>query len=237
MHALGLPERGPFIAVSAQTPDAGAENLPNAARYLRQRGVASAWRLRADEQVGLIAVSKDRKAPLIRDMISAMASGAVGISPAYDDPLDTARALGTAALARRCLPPGRTGVASIDDDPVAAILAAAPDISARVVRRLLGRVIDLRDEDQEILLTTLRAWLDCGGNTSAAARILYCHRNTVRNRLRRLEDLTGQSLSDPRGAANLAIAAHGARLLGPGPGTSDISHHTAGQRLPGSIPG
>jgi DNA-binding PucR family transcriptional regulator len=56
--------------------------------------------------------------------------------------------------------------------------------------------------------------MDCGGNTSAAARELYCHRNTVRNRLQRVEKLSGQSLSDPRGVAALSIAAEGVRLLG-----------------------
>ena len=33
-------------------------------------------------------------------------------------------------------------------------------------------------------------------------------------RLQRVEELSGQSLSDPRGIASLSIAAEGARLLG-----------------------
>jgi PucR C-terminal helix-turn-helix domain len=137
----------------------------------------------------------------------------VGISPEYDHALDTGRALGIAAVARGCLPPGSTGVASIDDDWAAAVVAGAPEISARVVHWLLGQVAALPREEQEILLTTLRTWLECGGNASAAARQLYCHRNTVRNRLHRLEALSGQSLSDPRGVAGLSIAARGARFL------------------------
>jgi hypothetical protein len=104
-------------------------------------------------------------------------------------------------------------VASIDDDWAAALVAGASEISARVVRRLLGQVAALPPAERDILLTTLRAWLECGGNASAAARQLYCHRNTVRNRLHRLEALSGQSLSDPRGVAGLSIAAQGARLL------------------------
>ena len=104
-------------------------------------------------------------------------------------------------------------MASIDDDWAAALLAGAPEISGRVVHRLLGQVAALAPAERDILLTTLRTWIDCGGNASAAARQLYCHRNTVRNRLHRLEALSGQSLSDPRGVAGLSIAAHGARLL------------------------
>src|SRR5271165_7119388 len=102
---------------------------------------------------------------------------------------------------------------AIDDDWAAALLGGAPEISTRVVHRLLGQVVALAPEERDILLTTLRTWLECGGNASAAARQLYCHRNTVRNRLHRLEALSGQSLSDPRGVAGLAIAAQGARLL------------------------
>ena len=213
LPAIGLPERGPYLAVSAEIPGAGTENLPGAGQFLRRRGVPSAWRLRADEQVGVVAVSQDRNAHAIRDLLAEVATGRVGISPEYDDALDTGRTLGIAAVARRCLPPGSTGVASIDDDWAAALVAGAPEISARVVHRLLGQVAALPPAERDILLTTLRAWLECGGNASAAARQLYCHRNTVRNRLHRLEALSGQSLSDPRGVAGLSIAAQGARLL------------------------
>jgi DNA-binding PucR family transcriptional regulator len=213
LPAIGLPERGPYLAVSAETPGAGSENLPGAAQFLRRRGVPSAWRLRADEQVGLIAVSQDRNPRVIRDLLTEAATSRVGISAEYDDALDTSRALGIAAVARRCLPPGSTGVASIDDDWVAALVAGAPEISARVVHRLLGQVVALAPAERDILLTTLRTWLECGGNASATARQLYCHRNTVRNRLHRLEALSGQSLGDPRGVAALSIAAQGARLV------------------------
>lgn len=213
LPAVGLPERGHYLAVSAETPGAGLENLPGASQFLRRCGVPSAWRLRADEQVGLVAVSRDRNALVVRDLLAQVATGRVGISPEYDDALETGRALGIAAVARRCLPPGSAGVVTIDDDSVAALVACAPEISGRVVHRLLGRVADLAQEEQDILLTTLRTWLDCAGNASAAARQLYCHRNTVRNRLHRLEALSGQSLSDPRGVTGLSIAAQGVRLL------------------------
>ena len=215
LPAIGLPERGPYLAVSVETPGVGSENLPGAGQFLRRRGVPSAWRLRADEQVGVVAASQDRNPRVIRDLLAEVATSRVGISAEYDDALDTSRALGIAAVARRCLPPGSTGVASIDDDWVAALVAGAPEISARVVHRLLGQVVALAPGERAVLLTTLRTWLECGGNASATARRLYCHRNTVRNRLHRLEVLSGQSLSDPRGVAALSMAAQGARILEP----------------------
>ena len=43
---------------------------------------------------------------------------------------------------------------------------------------------------------TLRAYLDCGGSSLLAAGRLYCHRNTVLKRLRRVEHLIGGPLTD-----------------------------------------
>jgi DNA-binding PucR family transcriptional regulator len=88
------------------------------------------------------------------------------------------------------------------------------EIAAVACRCLPPGSADLSAAERELLLGTLRTWVDCGGSTSAAARELYCHRNTVRNRLQRVEELSGQSLRDPRVVAGLSIAAEGARLLG-----------------------
>ena len=43
------------------------------------------------------------------------------------------------------------------------------------------------------LLQTLAAWLATGGSAGRTAAHLYCHRNTVLNRLRRVEALSGRS--------------------------------------------
>jgi DNA-binding PucR family transcriptional regulator len=61
-------------------------------------------------------------------------------------------------------------------------------------------------EDRAILLDTFGAWLDHGGSADEAARRLYVHPNTVRYRLRRLEERTGRTLSDPRHIAELSLA-------------------------------
>ncbi|CAM5258019.1 hypothetical protein SCANM63S_04400 [Streptomyces canarius] len=46
-----------------------------------------------------------------------------------------------------------------------------------------------------------------------AAGRLFVHPNTVRNRLRRIEQLTGRSLSDPAVLADLGAALYALRLL------------------------
>jgi len=47
-----------------------------------------------------------------------------------------------------------------------------------------------------VLLETLSAWLETGGSAGRTAARLSCHRNTVLNRIRRLQALTGRSLED-----------------------------------------
>ncbi|MCW2680936.1 MAG: regulatory protein, partial [Frankiales bacterium] len=96
--------------------------------------------------------------------------------------------------ALRALPPGEPAVAELDSRLAGALLVTAPDLASRLVQRALGGVLVLEPEERRVLLDTLRAWLDTGGSAGQTAGRLYCHRNTVLNRLRRLEGLTGRSL-------------------------------------------
>ena len=55
-----------------------------------------------------------------------------------------------------------------------------------MVHRLLGQVVALAPDERDILLTTLRTWLDCGGNATATACVQPYDRVTqVQCRLRR----------------------------------------------------
>jgi len=65
--------------------------------------------------------------------------------------------------------------------------------------------------DREVLLDTLEAWRDCGGSTERAAKQLFVHPNTVRQRLRRIAELTGCTLSAPRDVAQLCLALEAVR--------------------------
>lgn len=85
-------------------------------------------------------------------------------------------------------------MAELDARLPGALLVTAPDLAARLVQRALGGVLDLERDERELLLATLRTWLATGGSAGQTAARLYCHRNTVLNRLRRLEGLTDRSL-------------------------------------------
>jgi DNA-binding PucR family transcriptional regulator len=76
-------------------------------------------------------------------------------------------------------------------------------------------VLDLPPEQSTLLLQTLAAWRDNGGSATAAAQQMFCHPNTIRQRLRKLESCTGRSLSDPQATAELFLALQAVALLPP----------------------
>ncbi len=65
------------------------------------------------------------------------------------------------------------------------------------------------------LVETVETYLDSGGVLEACARALFVHPNTVRYRLRKVTDITGQRVADPRGALVLRMALAAARLRRP----------------------
>jgi DNA-binding PucR family transcriptional regulator len=71
---------------------------------------------------------------------------------------------------------------------------------------VFGGLDKLTRDDREVLLDTLSAWSTHNGSANETAVHLYCHPNTVRYRLRRLEERTGRSLSSPRSVAELLLA-------------------------------
>ncbi|MFF2197150.1 helix-turn-helix domain-containing protein, partial [Streptomyces sp. NPDC058157] len=148
-----------------------------------------------------------------------------GISPVVGSPAELAGARRLAALALRAAPPpAGSGAALLDERLPAALVAADPELAARLREVVLGPVLALPGQEARVLLVTLGTWLACQGSTTYAAQRLYCHRNTVSNRLRRLEHLTGRTLSDPAHVVELALA-HAAVALrptaGPAPGGAD----------------
>jgi DNA-binding PucR family transcriptional regulator len=73
------------------------------------------------------------------------------------------------------------------------------------VRAALESFGDLSDEERELLFETFRVWQENDASVSAAAERLFCHPNTVRHRLRRIEKRTDRSLSRPRDVAELCL--------------------------------
>lgn len=209
---LRLPHQGTFVVVAARPPRPGAESIPHAEEALRARGVQSAWRVEVDTHVGVLVLSDrvgiDRLCALLTDLTS----GPVGLSEPYTNLEQTPAALRQARLAYAASASGDELV-RYEQVPIAVLIASAPDAAKTVAQTILGAVLALPDPECELLLGTLRVWFAEDGATSAAAGRLHVHRNTVRYRLRRLEELTGRSLTRPTGLAELHLALEAARIL------------------------
>jgi purine catabolism regulator len=63
------------------------------------------------------------------------------------------------------------------------------------------------------LMRSLEAFIEENGQWERAARRLYCHRHTLRYRIRRVEELTGRSLSSARDRIEFWLALRGRELV------------------------
>ena len=66
------------------------------------------------------------------------------------------------------------------------------------------------------LMRSLEAFIECNGQWEAAARRLYCHRHTLRYRIRKIEELTGRDLSSARDRIEFWLALRGREIVRPG---------------------
>ena len=96
----------------------------------------------------------------------------------------------------------------------------APDALRRFSAGLLGPLEAHEQRHGGDLIATMGAWLAAGCSTTAAARELVVHRNTVTYRLGRVEQLTGRRLADSgtRLELQMALMIRGIATLGSGRG-------------------
>lgn len=64
------------------------------------------------------------------------------------------------------------------------------------------------------LMRSLETFIEENGQWERAARRLYCHRHTLRYRIRRIEELTGRDLSSARDRIEFWLALRGRELVG-----------------------
>jgi PucR family transcriptional regulator, purine catabolism regulatory protein len=63
------------------------------------------------------------------------------------------------------------------------------------------------------LMRSLEAFIEENGQWERAARRLYCHRHTLRYRIRRVEELTGRNLASARDRIEFWLALRGRELV------------------------
>jgi hypothetical protein len=163
--------------------------------------VPAAHRFAAEIRRALPAVEADRSKLRVTVGISAPA-GTVTALPGALHEAGSARRL--AALR------GNAAISVVTSDEVAShelLLATVPASVLRSFREhLLGPLLAYDDRHRAELLSTLREFLACSGSWNACAAKMFVHVNTVRYRIRRIEELTGRDLSRLEDQVDLFLA-------------------------------
>ncbi|WP_326767955.1 helix-turn-helix domain-containing protein [Streptomyces sp. NBC_01591] len=207
--ALGVPVHDRYvIVVAAQDPAAP----PNPAPVLDDHGIWSFWRPRSGRYAGIVRLAAGESGVLL-DLLRHHTGATAGVSPEFDRLAQAGRALRLAEQALRTLPAGSGEAAAFDDRLAEVLLVGRPEIAERIVTTQLGGVLDTAAE-RDVLLGTLRVWLDHGCSAARAAELLYCHRNTVLNRIGRIAELTGRSAESGEVRLGWALALRALPLMG-----------------------
>jgi hypothetical protein len=203
---LRLPSSGPFVVVAADAAGSRVDAMPGIEAKLRSLDVPSAWRGLPDVQVGIVHVKTDRHLAAMSALVSRVAIARVGVSARFDDLRDTARALRQARVALRGRADPGSPVSVFDGSILATAAVSAPEVMVELASPVMECFADLADEEREVLFETFRVWRDHDGSMRTAGELLFCHPNTVRYRMHRIEQRTGRSLTRPRDVAELCVA-------------------------------
>jgi hypothetical protein len=158
-------------------------------------GAPAAHRFAATIRAAQPVVESDRSRIRLAVGVSGPAESVTALPGALHEAGSTRRlaALRLAGLG------GTSAISVVTSDEVAShelLLATVPPSVLRSFReRLLGPLLAYDDQHRAELLPTLREFLACSGSWNACAVRMYVHVNTVRYRIRRIEELTGRDLS------------------------------------------
>ncbi|HLI58685.1 MAG TPA: PucR family transcriptional regulator [Solirubrobacteraceae bacterium] len=242
LHALGVDTRGPlgaFVLGAQPATDTEVDVQADVLRgYLAGNGVSAVVARTARDTVACVFGWNDGEPGLLK-----LARGALD---ALDDVCDEA-AIGVGALA--------DDISSLHPSLVQARharrVAARRSAGARIVSSreidTSGLLLDLHDRELRAafasavlgplerhderhgtdLLSTVARFLDSGGRWEPTARELGVHVNTLRNRLARVESLTGRDLASTEDRVDLHLALRVRRVCG---GLRDRTARSAVQR-------
>lgn len=125
-----------------------------------------------------------------------------GLGGEVAEPIDAASSCAQAEQALRVARAwsGPEAVVDIEEVAAEALLLDFMDFAAARPAARARQLDTLREHDAKRAtdyLETLRVYLDCHGDTALATQRLNVHANTLRYRLKRVEEMTGIALRDP----------------------------------------
>lgn len=211
-RSFGIPEDARYAVVAVHSPSPGAAPVRVADLLPFADGMRVTWRVHGDRVFGVVAMGSKESVHLKAAFPSWFRQYRTGISMALAGLSSVGRAREQAEAAARSL--SGPGLAFFEERLHAVLVNASPSIATELQYRVLSPLIALPPDQRKVLLQTLVGWIDSNGSPSKAAEALYCHRNTVINRIRRVEELTGRSLASPSDLVDLVLALEAFRQSG-----------------------
>ncbi|MFF0508499.1 PucR family transcriptional regulator [Streptomyces fimicarius] len=212
---LGLPEQGRYAVLAVATAPRGSGSAARPALTLPAAPEAVVlWHPGQDAEFAILPLAgAPGELGELAAALDVPPGARAGIGSAVEGlaALGDARRLAETAL-RAC--PASGGTVLLDEHLPDALVVSSPALAGALADRVLGPLDRLDPADRDVIVETLTAWLDADGSAQRAGARLYCHRNTVLNRLRRFEQLTGRCLTRPRDAVEVSLALAARRLLG-----------------------
>jgi hypothetical protein len=202
---LDLPLAGDYLVVVADLETDGTSALPSPQTALGALGVRSVWHVRTDTLVGLVPM-EGHDPSFVLARLRSFSRGRVAAALTADGLAGVATTHRLAVLTLGTLPRGAAALVRLEDRYPEAMLLRSLELRRRLVEQWLGPVLHLPPRERDILLETLTAWLEADRSAGVAADRLYCHRNTVLNRLQRASALVGHPLTGRRAYVELSLA-------------------------------
>ena len=218
LRPFGIREQVAVLAFALEDPSAAASALE---RLLAREQVHSLVAIRGGLLCVVIAAEDTDPLELARRAraeLAAASSGEVRAAVSRPAPTHSLRlsfhearcALEAVRLRNGAAPE----VASHRDLGAFQLLLSLQDDDALVsyCRTVLGPVEQGEGDYGEELLRSLDAFIEHNGHWEKAANALYCHRHTLRYRIRRVEQLTGRDFSSARDRIEFWLALRGREL-------------------------
>jgi len=157
------------------------------------------WPLPAPRAVPRVAVAPDQALP------AALADIPCGYVPEAHGLRALPAAARTAESLAALLRPNDAGPLSADAAWARLANQNLQDAGLDLAAQVEEALEECRGGERERLMDTVQHFLSTG-NITATAEQLFCHRNTILNRLNRFQELTGIDLTIPSKAARLVVA-------------------------------
>ena len=201
LSILYFDVRQPVIAVVSDIRESDYSALSVIQTRLSQRGARSYFGWHHQHLIGLIQApgGTDGLPELLRELGEFRTAFVEVQSPAVlTRGLRNARILVAAAQ--------ESGVRNLADHWLEAIAHAEPALADALAEQIFSPFDALTEHVRDELTRVLDGYFSTNGTIVEISGVIFRHRNTVRNRLAQIEELTGLALDRPVDSALLALA-------------------------------